>query len=149
MKMISSISHKGLVLALLFAVAAVAAPVQSKKGPLDLTKDSDGGATVCTADASEQMEVLKDGGTAVLVKANCGQGWVQKNEVNYVRAGGTDKTMLLDEVDIVGWLDNPTAVFVLDNNYEAADGVNLNRDFKEYLVYTMDKERIEEANAEN
>lgn len=149
MKISSSLFHKSLALALLFAVAAVAAPVQSKKGPLELTKDADGGAAVCTADASEQMEMLKDAGTAVLVKANCGQGWVQKSEINYIRAAAGDKSLTLDDVDIVGWLDNPTAVFVLDNNYEAVDGVNLNRDFKEYLVYTMDKERIEERNQEN
>lgn len=149
MKQISSFARQSLLVALLFAVAAVAAPVQSKKGPLELTKDSDGGSVVCTADASETMEVLKKSGTAVLVKASCGQGWAQNSEVNYVKATGTDKSMTLDDVDIVGWLDNPTAVFVLDNNYEAADGVNLNRDFKEYLVYTMDKERIEERHQEN
>ena len=149
MKMNISLASKTIAFALLSAAGAFAAPVMSKKGPLELTKDADGSGSVCTVDASEQMEVLKDGGTAVLVKASCGQGWLQKSEVQYVKAAAGDKSMQLEDVDIVGWLDNPTAVFVLDNNYEDVEGVNLNRDFKEYLTSTMDKERIEERHDEN
>ena len=149
MKMNISLASKSIALALVSAAVAFSAPVMSKKGPLELTKDADGSGSVCTVDASEQMEVLKDGGTAVLVNASCGQGWLQKNEVQYVKAAAGDKSMQLEDVDIVGWLDNPTAVFVLDNNYEDVEGVNLNRDFKEYLTHTMDKERIEERHDEN
>ena len=41
---------------------------------------------------------------------------------------------------MVGWLDNPSAVFVLENDDIDFDGVNIDRDFKEYLQHTMDRE---------
>jgi hypothetical protein len=52
-------------------------------------------------------------------------------------------------VDIVGWLDNPSAVFVLENDDIDFDGVNIDRDFKEYLQHTMDREQTEMRNGEN
>jgi opacity protein-like surface antigen len=142
---------KTLAIALSLAVSAAfaAAPVKSKKGPLEITKDEGGGGVVCTVDFTESMSVLKSSETAVLVKSSCGQGWAQKSEIIYVDQAKSDKSMQLEDVDIVGWLDNPTAVFVLDNNYDDVEGVNLDRDFKEYLVHTVDRENIEQRNQEN
>jgi hypothetical protein len=57
--------------------------------------------------------------------------------------------MKLEDVDIVGWLDNPSAVFVLENDDIDFDGVNIDRDFKEYLQHTMDRETMEMRNGEN
>lgn len=123
--------------------------VKSKLGDVDLTKEKDGGAVVCTAGFNEELTIVKDGDTEVLVKGSCGQGWVAKSKIEYVAQAAGDKSMKLEGVDVVGWLDNPSAVFVLENDDLDFDGVNIDRDFKEYLQHTMDREQTEMRNNEN
>ena len=135
----------------LMVAAAFAAPnkVKSKLGDVELTKEKGGGSVVCTAGFNDELTIVKDGDTDVLVKGSCGQGWVPKSKVEYVAALAGDKSMKLDGVDVVGWLDNPSAVFVLENDDMDFDGVNIDRDFKEYLQHTMDRETMEMHNNEN
>ena len=135
----------------LMVAAAFAAPnkVKSKLGDVELTKEKGGGSVVCTAGFNDELTIVKDGDTDVLVKGSCGQGWVPKSKVEYVAALAGDKSMKLDGVDVVGWLDNPSAVFVLENDDIDFDGVNIDRDFKEYLQHTMDRETMEMHNNEN
>ena len=123
--------------------------VKSKLGDIDLTKEKDGGAVVCTAGFNDELTIVKDGETEVLVKGSCGQGWVPKSKIEYVAQLAGDKSMKLEGVDVVGWLDNPSAVFVLENDDLDFDGVNIDRDFKEYLQHTMDREQMEMHNNEN
>ena len=137
-------------LALMVSVSfAAGKKVKSKIGDVDLTKEKDGGSVVCTAGFNDELTILKDGETEVLVKGPCGQGWVQKSKIEYVAQAAGDKSMKLDQVDVVGWLDNPSAVFVLENDDLDLDGVNIDRDFKEYLQHTMDREQMEMHNNEN
>ena len=135
----------------LMVAAAFAAPnkVKSKLGDVELTKEKGGGSVVCTAGFNDELTIVKDGDTDVLVKGSCGQGWVPKSKVEYGAALAGDKSMKLDGVDVVGWLDNPSAVFVLENDDMDFDGVNIDRDFKEYLQHTMDRETMEMHNNEN
>ena len=135
----------------LMVAAAFAAPnkVKSKLGDIELTKEKGGGSVLCTAGFNDELTIVKDGDTDVLVKGSCGQGWVPKSKVEYVAALAGDKSMKLDGVDVVGWLDNPSAVFVLEDNDMDFDGVNIDRDFKEYLQHTMDRETMEMHNNEN
>jgi hypothetical protein len=138
------------ILVLLVATSFAAhSNVKSKRGDVDLTKEKGGGAVVCTASFNDEMKILKDGDDAVLVKASCGQGWVAKSAVEYVVAAAGDKSLKLEGVDVVGWLDNPSAVFVLEQDAADFDGVNIDRDFKEYLQHTMDREQVEMHNNEN
>ena len=132
-------------------VAAMAAPktVKSKRGDIDLTKTKGGSDVVCTAAFTDELRIVKDDGDAVLVKGACGQGWVGKSAVEYVAKAEGDKSLSLEGVDVVGWLDNPSAVFVLENDEIDLDGVNIDRDFKEYLQHTMDREQMEMHNNEN
>ena len=60
-----------------------------------------------------------------------------------------DNSMSLDGVDVVVWLDKPSQVFVLDADAAEFDGVNIDRNFKEYLTHTMDRETMEMQNNEN
>ena len=135
--------------ALLVASSFAAKKVKSKLGDVELTKEKDGGSVVCTASFNDEMTVLKEGDTEVLVKGACGQGWVPKAKIEYVAQKAGDKSMKLEDVDIVGWLDNPSAVFVLENDNIDFEGVNIDRDFREYLQHTMDRETIEMHNGEN
>ena len=60
-----------------------------------------------------------------------------------------DKTIVMDSVGIDAWIDNPTLIDLFADNIEDFEGVDINRDFKEYLTYTMDRENIEMRNGEN
>ncbi|MCQ2104292.1 MAG: hypothetical protein MJZ26_00730 [Fibrobacter sp.] len=137
-------------LALMVSVSfAAGKKVKSKLGDVDLTKEKDGGAVVCTAGFNDELTIVKEGDTEVLVKGSCGQGWVPKSKIEYVAQAAGDKSMQMEGVDVVGWLDNPSAVFVLENDDLDFDGVNIDRDFKEYLQHTMDREQMEMHNNEN
>lgn len=123
--------------------------VKSKLGDVEITKDQGGGTVICMAGFNDEMTILKEAGSDVLVKASCGQGWVQKAKIEYVAQKAGDKSLSLEDQDIVGWLDNPSAVFVLENDDVDLDGVNIDRDFREYLQHTMDREQMEMHNNEN
>lgn len=136
-------------LTLLVALTFAQRSVKSKSGTVDLMKQKGAGDVVCTADFSDEMTVLNQDGNFVLVRGSCGQGWISIDEVEYVARATGDKSMQLDGVDVVGWLDNPSAVFVLDQDAADFDGVDINRDFREYLKHTEDRERTEMRNQEN
>ena len=129
--------------------SSFAQQVKSKRGPINLTKSQGGGGVTCTAPFGEELNLLKREGDYSLVKAGCGQGWVLSSSLEKVAKLQGDKSMNIDDYDIVGWMDDPSAVFVLDDNTEDVDGVDLNRNFRELLSHTMDRERIEMRNGEN
>jgi len=125
--------------------------VKSKIGSLQIMKTQGGSDATCTADFNDELTMIRKEGDFTLVKlakANC-QGWVKDAEVEYIAAVAGDKSLKLDGVDVVGWLDNPSAVFVLENDAADFGGVDINRDFREYLQHTEDREKIETKNKEN
>jgi len=145
---------KKIVLILLVLVVAAFAQkgtnkVKSKKGDVDLTSAAGGSQVVCTASFNDEMQVLNQKDTHTLVKASCGQGWVPNGSVERVVQGPGDKGMSLEAVDVVGWMDNPSAVFVLDQDAGSFDGINIERNFKDFLVNTVDREQTEMRNGEN
>lgn len=137
------------ILALFVSMTFAQKQVKSKQGSIDLTSKKGGGDVVCTADFNDVMSLLKKDGNQALVKGSCGQGWVSMDKVEYKAKEAGDKSMTLEGVDVVGWLDNPSAVFVLDQDAADFDGINIDRDFREYLRHTMDRERVEMRNQEN
>lgn len=140
----------GTLLLLLMVVSSFAArSLKSKRGSIDLTTAKGGGKAVCTVGFSETMTELNRDGDFVRVKASCGKGWASIDAVEQVAQVKGDKSMMLEGVDVEGWLDNPSAVFVLDQDASQFDGIDINRDFKDYLKQTMDRETIEMTNGEN
>ncbi|NLB63782.1 MAG: hypothetical protein GX801_06715 [Fibrobacter sp.] len=139
------------VLLLLVSFSSAQRTVKSKQGNIDITKSAGGDNIVCTANFSDELTLLKQDGDYALVRLqrdNC-QGWVFYRDVEFVAKAAGDKSMSLDGVDVVGWLDNPAAVFVLENDAADMAGVDINRDFREYLQHTLDREKIEARNQEN
>ena len=123
--------------------------VKSKLGDIELTNQKDGGSVVCTAGFNDELKILKESETAVLVKGKCGPGWVEKTKIEYVAQGPGDKSITMDNIGVQAWIDNPSAIFVLEGNDIDFEGVDINRNFKEYLTYTMDREQTEIRNGEN
>lgn len=136
-------------LVLLVSATFAADKVKSKSGSVDLISEKGGSTVICTADFNDEMTVVREADTEALVKGSCGTGWVAKSKIERIARPAGDRSISLSEFDIKGWIDNPSAVFVLDNDAVDFDGVSINRDFKEYLVYTMDREQTEMHNGEN
>jgi len=136
---------------LVFAVAAAFAQnkVKSKRGDLNLTSAAGGSQTVCSASFNDEMTIIKQQDSYTLVRSSCGQGWVSNGDVERVQKGPGDKGMNLDAVDITGWMDNPSAVFVLDQDAASLQGINIDRNFNDYLKNTVDREQTEMRNQEN
>ncbi|MDR2581337.1 MAG: hypothetical protein LBC85_10140 [Fibromonadaceae bacterium] len=150
--------RKILVILLVFMVATAAFgqrgstatnKVKSKRGDIQLTDASGGGRLVCQASFNDEMTILRREANHTLVRAACGQGWVNNADVEMVAAGPGDRGMSLDAVDVVGWIDNPSAVFVLELDANAFDGINIDRNFNDYLRNTLDREQTEMRNQEN
>lgn len=143
---------KLLLITLALAVAgafAASNKVKSKRGDVELMSAKGDGKVVCTAGFNDELTVIKREDTFALVKGSCGQGWIENGKVEYVVQAEGDKSMKLEGVDVVGWLDNPSAVFVLEQDAADFDGINIDRDFKDYLQHTMDREQTEMRNKEN
>ena len=136
-------------LALLVTTSSAARLVKSKLGDIDVTSEKGGGKVVCTASFNDELSIVKEADTEVLVKGRCGQGWVAKSKVEYVAGGPGDKVYNMSEFNVQAWIDNPTGIFVLDDDVTDFEGVTIDRDFREYLTYTIDREQTEMHNGEN
>ena len=136
-------------LAVMVTTSFAASVIKSKRGSIELTSNKDEGTVVCTADFNDELTIISQSETKVFVKGKCGKGWVDKSKVEYVAKGPGDKTFTMDDVILVGWEDNRTLVDIFSDHIEDFEGVDINRDFREYLTYTMDREQTEMRNGEN
>ena len=135
-------------LAFMVTTSFAARIVKSKLGDIEVTNAKDGGEVVCTAEFNDELTIVKEAETKVLVKGRCGMGWVDKSKVEYV-AKAQDKVIIFDEIPLLDWHDNPMGTGILIDNIEDFDIAQIDRDFKEYLTYTMDREQTEIRNGEN
>ena len=135
-------------LAFMVTTSFAARIVKSKLGDIEVTNAKDGGEVVCTAEFNDELTIVKEAETKVLVKGRCGMGWVDKSKVEYV-AKAQDKVIIFDEIPLLDWHDNPMGTGILIDDIEDFDITQIDRDFKEYLTYTMDREQTEIRNGEN
>ena len=135
-------------LAFMVTTSFAARTVKSKLGDIEVTNAKDGGKVVCTAEFNDELTIVKEAETKVLVKGRCGMGWVDKSKVEYV-AKAQDKVIIFDEIPLLDWHDNPMGTGILIDDIEDFDIAQIDRDFKEYLTYTMDREQTEIRNGEN
>lgn len=135
-------------LAFMVTTSFAARIVKSKLGDIEVTNAKDGGKVVCTAEFNDELTIVKEAETKVLVKGRCGMGWVDKSKVEYV-AKAQDKVIIFDEIPLLDWHDNPMGTGILIDDIEDFDIAQIDRDFKEYLTYTIDREQTEIRNGEN
>jgi len=134
----------------LLAVAPVLAgtTVKSKQGELNLLRSPGGDDVICTSTAQETMRLLSKKDMWSMVEAWCGKGWVQ-NAMLLQLQETKDKDINLEEYVVNHWADNPglTAILELEDNPWAE--VAMNRDFRDMLTQTLDRETMERSNSEN
>lgn len=96
---------------------------------------------VFTVGTSDRLQVLDTKGDFYKIKASNGEiGWVEKK---VCVSTGKSKTFVFDNAEVVGYLDNPTPVYIMDTDDPNADPINLDRSFKDALRENVDKETVE------
>ncbi|KMQ51689.1 hypothetical protein CHISP_1446 [Chitinispirillum alkaliphilum] len=74
------------------------------------------------------------------------EGWVERRLVSAVSSaatGPTSRAFVFDDADIVGYLDNPAPVFIMDTDDPGSDPITLDRSFKDALKQNIDRETME------
>ena len=138
-----------LALSVLVSSSFAARQVKSKLGDINVTSEKGGGKVVCTAGFNDALTIVRDTDTEVLVKGSCGQGWVEKSKIEYIASAPGNKSMTFNAVNVLGWTDNRELIDVFGGYVNEAPEVEIERDFREYLTYTMDREQLEMQNGEN
>lgn len=140
----------GFTLGMVAMAMAANAPetVSSKKGNIDLLRQP-GGEVLCTASFGEEMSVRGRQGAGVLVEAQCGRGWVQVNQVQGVAAPAKDKSIILSGVDVWGHNDLTYLTNVFNDQMISPPEVQIQRDFRDFLTHTIDRESQERHHGEN
>lgn len=96
---------------------------------------------IATVGTNDRLSVKEEKGRFYKVELPSGEeGWIEKRSVT---ATGKSKTFVFDKAEVVGYLDNPTPVYIMDVDDPNADPINLDRSFKDALRENVDKETIE------
>lgn len=94
-----------------------------------------------TAGTNDRLTILDTKHDSYQVQSPDGRiGWIEKR---LVVATGKSKTFVFDNAQVIGYLDNPTPVYIIDSDDPNADPINLDRSFKDALRENVDKETIE------
>ncbi|MFP4162350.1 MAG: hypothetical protein ACLFQB_00665 [Chitinispirillaceae bacterium] len=99
---------------------------------------------IFTVGPSDYLDVVKKKGDHYKIETSSGQeGWVEKNLVSAVSSDSKSRSFVFEDAEVIGYLDNPTPVYIMDMDDPDADPINLDRSFKEALKENVDKETIQ------
>jgi len=99
--------------------------------------------------ADDEVTLIKEGKSRSMIKTSGSvKGWVDNGSLKRVQvaSGGTHN---LKDVEVVGWLDNPSAVYILDNTNPDVSALPLDRSFAGEIVEKKDREEVERSYDEN
>ncbi|MEO7426816.1 MAG: hypothetical protein ABI036_16640 [Fibrobacteria bacterium] len=149
------------IIALLLLAMASLAMAASKTETTTVTRIKSGGAAIYKAEASDEgdkiadigtgdeVTLLKSGKARSLIKTSGNiKGWVENSTIEKVKITGGGAHNLKD-VEVVGWLDNPSAVYILDNSNPDVNTLPLDRNFNSEIVEKKDREEVERTYDEN
>ena len=149
------------IIAFLLLGMATFAFAGSKTEVSTVTRIKSGGAAIYKSEASDEGDKIADLGTGdevtilkqsksrSLVKTSGSiKGWVDNSTVEKVKitSGGAHN---LKDVEVVGWLDNPSAVYILDNSNPDLNALPIDRNFNNEIVEKKDREEVERTYDEN
>jgi len=92
------------------------------------------------ATTDDRLLVLKETRNSYQVEFGGKRGWVDKGTVVAV---GKSKTFVFDNAEVIGYLDNPTPVYIIDADDPNANPITLDRSFKDALRENVDRETVE------
>jgi hypothetical protein len=141
-----------LLLLIVFTVTAVSAQkndankkyVQAKEGVVGVYKNQVRQVyeeALYKVGPDDRLLVIDSKGDSYKVQNSEGQqGWVEKRLVLQL---GKSKTFTFESAEVIGYLDNPTPVYILDSDDPNAERIYLDRSFKDALRDNTDKETVE------
>lgn len=71
------------------------------------------------------------------------EGFVEKNALKDPPKNSASSRFVFEGADVIGYLDNPTPVYIIDMDDPNADPITLDRSFKDALKENVDKETME------
>lgn len=87
-----------------------------------------------------RLLVIDEKGGFYQVKTEIGQtGWIEKRLVINL---GKSKTFKFDQAEVVGYLDNPTPVYIIDAEDPNGERIYLDRSFKDEMRVNVDQATI-------
>jgi hypothetical protein len=96
---------------------------------------------VFTVGSNDRLLVLETSKQSYKVQKGDGEtGWVEKR---LVVTTGKSKSFVFDDAEVIGYLDNPTPVYIIDADNPNADPIKLDRSFADALRENVDRETIE------
>jgi len=130
------------VLAAVALVQAEAAWVAAKKnetGVYERETRKTFDSPLFTVGTDDRLQVLERGKNCLKVKTPDGEtGWVEKRLVKTVSSRG----FVFENAQVMGYLDDPTPVFILDGLDPGEDPISLDRSFKDALTENVDRETV-------
>ncbi len=96
---------------------------------------------IATVNSADRLQVLEEKRDHLKVKFGSSTGWVEKRLVANAARGS--KTFLFDDAEVLGYLDNPTPVYIIDADDKDRDPIKLERSFAEALRENVDRETVE------
>jgi hypothetical protein len=113
------------------------------------TELADEGDKSLDLSGGEEVTLLKQGKARSLIKTSGNiRGWVDNGNLERVKVSGGGAHNLKD-VEVVGWLDNPSAVYILDNTNPDLNALPLDRSFASEINEKKDREEVERGFDEN
>jgi len=75
------------------------------------------------------------------------EGWIQKNDLTALtasdRQAAAGRSFAFEAAEVIGYLDNPTPVYIIDLDDPNADPITLDRSFRDALRQNVDRETLE------
>ena len=147
------------IIALIMGLIAATAMAKSKNESIEVTRTKSSTTMykteqgeddkVSDVGGGEDVTLIKEGKSRSLIKTSGSlKGWVDNSSLQKVKvsSGGTHN---LKDVEVVGWLDNPSAVYILDNTNPDVNALPLDRSFSTEIVEKKDREEVERTYDEN
>lgn len=99
---------------------------------------------IFTVGPNDYLEVLKKKRDHFQVSTSSGQeGWVERKLVTESsKKDQKSRSFVFEDAEVIGYLDNPTPVYIMDMDDPDADPITLDRSFKDALKENVDKETM-------
>jgi len=89
------------------------------------------------------LRVIDENRTLYRVRTNAGnEGWIEKR---LVTRNDSRRAFTFDDVEIQGYLDNPTPIYITDVDDGSIAAIELDRSFADALRRNTDKEQVSRA----
>ncbi|MBN1981753.1 MAG: SH3 domain-containing protein [Chitinivibrionales bacterium] len=122
-----------------FTYSAGAKFVQPKSSGVSVYAKENRDQAIAEVGVDDRLQVLSSSKDLYKIKTPSGTvGWVEKKLV----AEASGKAYMFDDAEVVGYLDNPTPVYIIDADNKEGVPIKLERSFADALKENVDRETL-------